>query len=96
MAAGGPILHPQDNQYILAPIMPHLSFSKVLVIPSGYVVKLRLAAIHKAILNIDGHINQPMCGGDTVEVKHCNVKTKFLRIKPRISFYSTLEQRLKR
>jgi NAD+ kinase len=96
MAAGGPVLHPQDCSYVLAPIMPHFSFSRVLVVPSGSVVQLRVAAIHKAMLNIDGHISLPMCGGDSVEIKHSAVKTRFLRIKPVASFYSSLEQKLKR
>jgi NAD+ kinase len=96
MATGGPILHPQDCHFILAPIMAHLSFSKILVIPPESVVKLQVSVIHRAMLNIDGHISLPMCGGDTVEIKHSDIKTKFLRIKPVASFYSTLEQKLKR
>jgi NAD+ kinase len=95
MATGGPILHPQSSQYLLAPIMAHMSFNKALVIPSEAVVKLMVAAIHKAVLSVDGHISLPMDGGDTVEVRHSTIKTCFLRIKPRV-FYSMLEQKLKR
>jgi NAD+ kinase len=95
MATGGPLLHPQSSDYLLVPIMAHLSFNKSLVIPSEAVVKLRVAAIHKAVLSVDGHISLPMCGGDAVEVRHSTVKTCFLRLKPK-SFYSKLEQKLKR
>ncbi|MDD4874370.1 MAG: NAD(+)/NADH kinase [Dehalococcoidales bacterium] len=96
IAAGGPILHPKDSHYLLVPIMAHFSFSKILIIPSESVVELKIAPIHKAVLSIDGHISLPMGEGDTVEIKHSAVKTKFLRIKPGASFYSTLEQKLKR
>jgi NAD+ kinase len=95
MAAGGPILHPQSPDYLLSPIMPHMSFDKTLIIPPQSTVLLQVSAIHKAVLSIDGHISLPMDGGDMVEIKPSSVKTCFLRLNPR-SFYSTLEKKLKR
>jgi NAD+ kinase len=95
MAAGGPILHPQSPDYILSPVMPHMSFDKTLIIPSKSTVRLQVSAIHKAVLSVDGHISLPMNGGDMVEVKHSSIKTCFLRLNPQ-SFYSTLEKKLKR
>jgi NAD+ kinase len=95
MAAGGPILHPQSPAYLLTPIVSHLSFDKILVIPPASVVRLQVAAIHRAILSIDGHISLPLEGGDTIEVKHSDIKTCFWRTNPG-SFYGTLEKRLKR
>jgi len=96
LAAGGPILHPNSSHFLLVPIMPHLSLSSTLVLPSETVVNLRIGTIHKAILSIDGHISLPLAGSATITIKHSPVKTKFLRISPRDSFYSTLEQKLKR
>jgi len=95
LAAGGPILHPQACQFLLVPIMPHLSLGSTLVLPSETMVKLRIGTIHKAILSIDGHISLPLAGDATIAIKHSPVKTRFLRISPRASFYSTLEQKLK-
>ena len=95
MATGGPILHPQSADYLLSPITAHMSFNKILVIPPESTVSLQLAAIHKAVLSIDGHISLPVDGGWSVEVKHSNVKTRFWRVNPK-GFYSTLEKKLKR
>ena len=95
LAAGGPILHPNSSQFLLVPIIPHLSLSSSLVLPPETVVKLRTGAIHKAILSIDGYIGMPLAGGDTITIKHSPAKTRFLRTSPKTSFYSTLEQRLK-
>jgi NAD+ kinase len=95
MAAGGPILHPQSPAYLLSPIVPHLSFDKILVIPPASVVRLQVAAIHKAVLSVDGHISLPLEGGYAIEVRHSDIKTCFWRTN-RESFYSTLEKRLKR
>ncbi len=95
LAAGGPILHPQAAEYLLLPIVPHLSAGYTLVLPSTATVKLGISTTQPATLSIDGHINLPLSGGDTVTVKHSSHKIRFLRIHPEASFYSTLEQRLK-
>ncbi len=95
LAAGGPILHPQAKDFLLLPIMPHLSSAYTLVLPSTAVVKLRINAVHQATLSIDGHINLPLSDGATVTVRHSSNTARFLRIHPETSFYSSLEQRLK-
>ena len=95
LAAGGPILHPQASQFLLVPIMPHLSFDNTLVLPEEATVRLEVGSIHKAVLSVDGHISLPLAGGAVITIKHSRVECRFLRIKPRDSFYSTLESRLK-
>jgi len=95
LAAGGPVLHPQAEQILLVPIMPHLSLPYSLVLPEGTVVKLRVGNIHKAMLSIDGHISLPLESNSSITIKRSRIKTRFLRIGDRGSFYSTLEQKLK-
>ncbi len=95
LSAGGPILHRQAKEFLLLPILPHLSSPYTMVLPSVAVVKLRISAYHQAALSIDGHINLPLSTGDTVTIKHSPKKTGFLRIHPETSFYGSLEQRLK-
>ena len=95
LAAGGPILHPQAKEFLLLPIVPHLSSAHPLVLPSTVVIKLRISTTHQATLSIDGHINLPLSNGATVTVKRSPTVTRFLRIRPSTSFYSSLEQRLK-
>ncbi len=94
MAAGGPILHPQTEEFLLLPILPHLSSAYTLVLPPTAVVKLRISTTHKATLSIDGHINLPLPSGATITVKHSSNKIRFLRIHPE-DFYNSLEQKLK-
>jgi len=95
LAAGGPILHPQAKEFLLLPILPHLSSTYPVVLPSTAVVKLRITTAHQATLSIDGHINLPLNSGAIITVKHSSNTARFLRIHPETSFYSTLEQRLK-
>jgi NAD+ kinase len=95
LSAGGPILHPRAKEYLLSPILPHLSLGYSLVLPSTAVVKLRVATVHEATLSIDGHINPPLADGSVITVRHSPVKARFLRIHPEDAFYSSLEQKLK-
>jgi len=95
LAAGGPILHPQAKEFLLLPILAHLSSAYALVLPSTAVIKLRISTAHQAILSIDGHINLPLPTGAIITVKHSPTVARFLRIHPETSFYSSLEQRLK-
>ena len=95
LAAGGPILHPHSDEFLLLPILPHLSSSFSLVLSPTVTVKLCLDVEHKAVLSVDGHINLPLSGGAVVKVKHSSNKTRFLRIHPETSFYSSLEKKLK-
>ncbi|MFC1953477.1 NAD(+)/NADH kinase [Chloroflexota bacterium] len=95
LAAGGPVLHPQAKDLLLLPITPHLSSSYSLVLPPTATVKLRLDIGHSVTLSIDGHTNLPLSSGAVVTVKHSSNTVRFLRIHPEVSFYGSLEQRLK-
>ncbi len=95
LAAGGPILHPKAREFLLLPILPHLSPAYTLVLPSTAVVKLHISTAHQATLSIDGHINLALSSGAIITVKRSSNMTRFLRIHPETSFYSSLEQRLK-
>ena len=95
LAAGGPILHPQTKEFLLLPIVPHLSPAYTLVLPSTAVVKLRISTVHQATVSVDGHINLPLSSGAVITVRLSSNTVQFLRIHPEASFYSSLEQRLK-
>jgi NAD+ kinase len=95
LAAGGPILHPRSEDFLLVPIAPHLSWGHALVLPETTELGLRLITVHPATISIDGHINLLLSNGDIITVKHSPNKARFLRIRSQTSFYSSLEERLK-
>ncbi len=95
MAAHGPVLYPQCRDFLLVPIAPHLSMDYALVLPETAEVKLRLSTYHPATLSIDGHVNLPLSGGDTLTIKHSPNTARFWRIRPENSFYSSLEEKLR-
>ena len=95
LAAGGPILYPQAKDFVLVPIMPHLSPAYPLVLPAGTVAQLSVTAPQPATFSIDGHINMPLPDGAVITVKQSPHRTRFLRIHPEDAFYRSLEQKLK-
>ncbi len=95
LAAGGPILYPQCRDFLLVPIMPHLSMNYPVVLPQSAVVNLNIKTIHEATLSIDGHINLPLEGEAVITVKHSPNTIRFWRIQPKTPFYGLLEAKLK-
>ena len=95
LSAGGPVLHPQAKEFLLLPILPHLTSAYPLVLPPTAEVKLRTSTTHQAMLSIDGRLNLPLSDGAMVTVKLSSNTVRFLRIHPRTSFYNFLDQRLK-
>ena len=95
LAADGPILHPQAQEMLLLPIVPHLSASYKLVLPPTSTVGLRVNTTPSVTLTVDGHITTPLTSGTTVNVRHSKNTVRFLRIHTRTSFFGSLDERLK-
>lgn len=95
LAAGGPILYPHSKDFLLVPIMPHLSSDYALVLPAETSVQLGVAATQPATLSIDGYINMPLPDEAVITVKQSPHRTRFLRVHPEDTFYRSLEQKLK-
>jgi NAD+ kinase len=95
LAAGGPILHPQSEEFLLLPINPHLSSAYTLVLPAKTQVRLQISTPNPATLSVDGYINSSLSDGSVITVKHSSNIVRFLRIHPDTSFYGSLEQKLK-
>ena len=95
LAAGGPILHPQAQELVLLPIVPHLSASYKLVLSPASTIKLQVGANYSATLTVDGYVIHPLDSGTVVTVRRSARTIHFLRVHETDSFYATLEKRLK-
>jgi NAD+ kinase len=95
LAAGGPILNPGSEELVLLPIMPHLSLPYPIVLSQDAVVSLRVSTPYPATLSVDGNVNLRAENGTIVTVKRSKVVARFWRLHPRVSFYRTLEEKLK-
>jgi NAD+ kinase len=95
LSAGGPVMHPQAGDMLLVSILPYLSLRHPLVVPRDTEIELKVGAIHRAVLSIDGHICRELEGGSIVRTRRSQLVTRFLRACPRESFYSLLEKKLR-
>ena len=95
LAAGGPIMYPWSRDLLMIPVAPHLCLDGPLVLPEEAEITMCADTYLPATLSIDGHINRPLSGGDTLRIKHSSRTTRFRRIRPREYFYNILEEKLR-
>jgi NAD+ kinase len=95
LAAGGPVLYPHSPDFLVVPIVPHLTAGYSLVVPTSGVVSLKLISSYQAVLSVDGHINIPVSSGGVVTVRISEKKTRFLRLREQNYFFNILEEKLR-
>lgn len=94
LAAGGPILPPQLRNLILAPVAPHLSMERPIVLAEGVKVHITVIGNRSAALMVDGQVKAELESGDEVLVKANSHVARFARVRERTYFYKTLVARL--
>jgi len=95
LAAGGPVLHPQSKEMVLQPISCHLGLGYAMVLLAQSIVDLEIASGDNAMLSLDGQVNLPLSGKQSVMVKLSPYVTRFLRIRQATYFYRSLWQKLR-
>lgn len=94
LSAGGPIVTPDVDAFVLTPICPHSFHSRPFVISNDSTIKLYLLrADPSAYLNVDGEDVAEMEMGDMVEIKKSNLTAKFVRLNC-YNFYDNIVQKL--
>lgn len=94
LSAGGPILPPDANMFVVTPICAHTLTQRPLVDSSDKVYELSpLGAGMSTTLVIDGQVQVPLSTGDRVRI--CRSETPFPMVRlPGHSFYRTLRDKL--
>ncbi len=94
LAAGGPILPPELENFLLIPLAAHLSLDRALVLSSGVTVRVRVSTDHTAILTGDGQFEIELVDGDEIVMNASPSVVRFLRLQEKNYFYRTLMRRL--
>ncbi len=94
LSAGGPILDPGIESFLVAPICPHTLTSRPLVFSADNVVEIELLSKDKrTALTVDGQIDYRMRTGDRVMVEKFN--QHFQIVQPtNANFFETLRRKL--
>lgn len=94
LAAGGPIMPPQQRNILLVPVAPHLSLDRAVVLAEGVRVRVVIQGHSPAALAVDGQVMATLKAGDAVHVQASAKVARFARVRPRDYFYRDLLARL--
>ena len=94
LAAGGPILMPSVNAFVVTPVAAHSLTLRPLVVPDTSKIELVVnTGDDEAYLSIDGQVGMPMHDGDRVACRKSERHVKLLRIHG--TFFDVLRAKLK-
>lgn len=94
LAAGGPILPPQQRNILLVPVAPHLSLDRAVVLAEGVHVQVVVGGHAPSAFTLDGETAAELVAADVVEVAASRHVARFARVCERDHFYRTLMSRL--
>lgn len=97
MAAGGSIVHPQVDAFLLTPICPHSLSSRPVVLPGKSTVQLHIAADTSpdhVYLTIDGQDGMELEGSDEIEITTSEHAVQFAK-SPSKNYFEVLATTLK-
>jgi NAD+ kinase len=94
LAAGGPILYPTLDAFIIAPICPHTLTNRPLVIPDRDTMSIRLHRGADVMLTVDGQVGMPLQPQDNLKL-HRAQSTMKLVLPFGSNFFTLLREKLR-
>ncbi|HXW92948.1 MAG TPA: NAD(+)/NADH kinase [Terriglobales bacterium] len=94
LAAGGPILMPTMQGFVITPVGAHSLTHRALVVPDTSNITIVVnTGTDQAYLSVDGQIGMPMYDGDRVCCRKSEYQVKLLRVRG--TFFDVLRTKLK-
>jgi NAD+ kinase len=95
LSAGGPIVHPSVESWIITPICPHTLSDRPVVVRDSTLVEIKLSADTESVfLTLDGQTGIPMQSDDGVRMKRAAERLKLIQ-PPQKSYFEILRGKLK-
>ena len=95
LSAGGPIVHPEADVFVVTQICPHTLSARPLVIPSSTSVKVKVKLSKKrSLLSVDGQPGVALLENDSVVLKKSLNGVKIIRLQS-YNYYELLRKKLK-
>jgi NAD+ kinase len=95
LAAGGPIIHPDLDAFVITPICPHMLTNRPLVVPDTARVELDFAVSHEPVyLTMDGQIGFQLDAKDRVVITKSSNKVQVVR-PTTMTYYEILRSKLR-
>lgn len=96
LAAGGPIVHPAMEAFILTPIAPHTLSNRPIVVPAHRDVRVAVSTDNggEVYVTFDGQTGGPLGIGDEVVIRRAARHVKLVRATTR-TYFEVLREKLK-
>lgn len=95
LAAGGPVLEPSVDAFVITPVSPHALTNRPLVVKDTAEISLTVGGTtEEAYLTVDGQIGVPLLRGDRVVCRKSEHRVQLLRASKR-TFFEVLRAKLK-
>jgi NAD+ kinase len=95
LAAGGPVLEPSVNAFVITPVSPHALTNRPLVVRDSVQIIMTIrGASEEAYLTADGQSGMPVREGDSVSCRKSSHHVHLLRSAGR-TFFDVLRTKLK-
>ena len=95
LSAGGPIVNPTMDLFVITPICPHSLYNRSVIINGADTMKLRVDSRQvQVVLTVDGQVRFALEDEDKIIVKKSEQKIKMVCFHD-YSFYRMLHQKLK-
>ncbi|AEF17225.1 MULTISPECIES: NAD(+)/NADH kinase [Thermoanaerobacterium] len=94
LSAGGPIVYPNLELFVITPICPHTLHSRSIIVSEKDKVKLVIVGENQDVMvTTDGQQGYKLNSGDTIYVKKSNRYTNLIRLKS-MNFFDLLRSKL--
>ncbi len=94
LSAGGPILYPSLEAFIITPICPHTLTNRPVVVPDNAIVEVRLCHGYDVVLTVDGLVGMRLQPGDMLKIHKAEPPIRL--VQPEGStFFKLLREKLK-
>jgi NAD+ kinase len=93
LSAGGPVLMPTVDAFVITPVAPHSLTHRPLVVPDSAVVEILLRSDEEAYLSLDGQPGLDLRDGDRVRCRRSEHKVSLFRTST--DFFHVLRTKLK-
>jgi NAD+ kinase len=95
LAAGGPIIDPELDAFVITPICPHMLTNRPLVIPNTARIELDFAEAEDPVyLTLDGQIGTQLQSKDRIAIVQSANKALFIR-PPKKTYFEVLRSKLR-
>ncbi|MGO9126631.1 MAG: NAD(+)/NADH kinase [Terriglobales bacterium] len=94
LSAGGPIMMPTVNAFLVTPVSAHSLTHRPLVVPDSSKIELVVnTGADEAYLSVDGQVGMPVYDGDRLRCRKSEHQVKLLRVQG--TFFDVLRAKLK-